>query len=242
MTLGLHDHRKSRRRRVRWTVFKWTVVISGILGAGIFAYETGSGLAQRKVTDLNGQITELTAKLEALEKENTELGANTILVRKKLGQAEARYRKDVPTGRMAKLLGQVQRKLEAGVELGRIEFVVNAVENPRSCDDAPVTKRFIVKTPYYEGANDSVSFAKSAITITAAGEPSRDAQGNVQAWFDPAKPVTLQLTRIGGKTSAATGLLPLHASVVAGGSEYRYSAVPGPQGFIKITGDRCQYP
>ncbi|MFQ6017253.1 MAG: hypothetical protein ACE5KF_03590 [Kiloniellaceae bacterium] len=242
MTLGLHEHRRGRRRRTRWTAFKWTVVSSAVVAAGVFAYETGTTLAQREVAELGREIDELSARIDALEKQNTGLRAKVILAEQRLGEARARYRKDVPSGRLAALLGQIQRKLDAGVEPGRLEFLISAAENPRTCDDAPVTKRFMVRTPLYDGANDSVSFAKNTITITAEGESARDSQGNVEAWFDPARPVTLRFTRLGGKTTEKTGMLPLHASVVIGESEFRYSVIAGPRGFVQVTGDRCGYP
>jgi len=148
----------------------------------------------------------------------------------------------VPTGRVATLLNNLREKLDAGVDQDRLAFLIASAANPRTCDEQPVTKRFLVRTPLYQGANDSVSFADGAIVVTAEGVAATDAQGRVEAWFDPAKPVTLHLTRIGGDTVDKTGMLPLHVSLVAGQSEYRFAAVEGPQGFVQISGDRCDYP
>jgi hypothetical protein len=106
-----------------------------------------------------------------------------------------------------------------------------------------VTKRFVVRTPISRGANDSVSFAKNAITITALGDSARNQEGKVEAWFDPARAVTLRLVQLGGKTTVRKGKLPIHTSVVVKDREYLYSVVEGTQrGFVEITGDRCDYP
>lgn len=243
MTLGLHDTRLRRRRRVRWAIAKWIIGLSAIVGAGVFAYETGSTLAERRVVMREEKILELTEQNEELHRQATELKASLILKQKRLSDARTRYQSDVPTGQVAALLGRVREKLEAGVDPGRLEFVIKAAQNPRQCDEKPRTKRFLVQTPLYKGANDSVSFAENTITVTATGELAKDSSGRIEAWFDPALPVTLRLTRIGGKAVETTGKLPLHASLVVGDAEYRYSAVAGAQrGFVQVTGDRCRYP
>ncbi|RMD61828.1 MAG: hypothetical protein D6826_08935, partial [Alphaproteobacteria bacterium] len=191
MSLGLHDTRLRRRRQFRWMIVKWLIALGAILGAGVFAYESGSTLAQREIAALRTEIDSLRAKVESLQRENTDLRADAILTERRLQEAEARYAKDVPRGRMAALLDQLKEKLAAGVTLERLEFLIAAADNPRTCSAEPATKRFIVQTPLTTGGNDSVSFADKRITITASGEPTVNAEGNREAWFDPAKPVTV---------------------------------------------------
>lgn len=242
MSLGLHESRTRRRRKARWAVLKWVLALGLIVGAGIYAYDTGSEIAKTQITDLQREIDALTQRITTLESENARLRADQIVAQQRLEEAKARYAQDVPTGPLATLLGQLREKLDAGVEQDRLAFLIASAANPRTCDEQPVTKRFLVRTPLYQGANDSVSFAEGAIVVTAEGEAATDAQGRIEAWFDPAKPVTLHLTRIGGDTVNKTGMLPLHVSLVAGQSEYRFAAVEGPQGFVQISGDRCDYP
>jgi len=242
MSLGLHESRTRRRRRARWTVAKWVIALGLIVGAGIYAYDRGNRIAQTQVTDLEREIAALSQRIADLEAENARLRADQIVAQQRVEEAKALYARDVPTGRVAALLGQLRDKLEAGVDQERLEFLIASAANPRTCDEQPTTKRFLVRTPLYQGANDSVGFADGTITVTATGEAATDAEGRVEAWFDPAKPITLQLTRIGGDVVQETGQLPLHAALVAGGSEYRFTAVEGPQGFVQVTGDRCDYP
>src|SRR3546814_7294423 len=133
----------------------------------------------------------------------------------------------------------VQEKLKAGADEERLAFLVAAADKPRSCDGEPETKRFIVTTELQSGgANDAVSFGDRAITVTAVGAPARNASGDLEAWFDPQQPVTVTFTQLGGKTVSAEGTLPLHRSVVAGDSEYRFTALPGARGFLTVTADR----
>jgi len=242
MSLGLHESRTRRRRKARWTVAKWVIAVGLVVGAGIYAYDTGSQIAETQVTDLEREIAALSQRIADLEGENARLRADQIVAQQRLEEAKALYARDVPTGQVATLLGQLRDKLKAGVDQERLEFLIASAANPRTCDEQPATKRFLVRTPLYQGANDSVAFADGAITVTAVGEAATDAEGRVEAWFDPAKPVTLQLTRIGGEAVQETGKLPLHASLVAGENEYRFTAIEGPQGFVQVTGDRCDYP
>jgi len=242
MSLGLHESRTRRRRKARWTALKWVLALGLIVGSGIYAYDTGSEIAKAQITDLQREIDALTQRITTLESENARLRADQIVAQQRLEEAKTRYAQDVPTGRVATLLNNLREKLDAGVDQDRLAFLIASAANPRTCDEQPVTKRFLVRTPLYQGANDSVSFADGAIVVTAEGVAATDAQGRVEAWFDPAKPVTLHLTRIGGDTVDKTGMLPLHVSLVAGQSEYRFAAVEGPQGFVQISGDRCDYP
>ena len=243
MTFGLHETRLRRRRRIRWAFVKWTIALGVILVAGIFAYQTGSSLAQLDLTRARREVVELTGQVEELRARNTDLRAKLILIERRLADAQARYEKDVPRGRMATLLQKFQDKLDAGVKLDRLEFLVESAQNPRECDAKPVTKRFLVQTPLYRGANDSVGFSGNAVTVTALGETATSAGGQVEAWFDPAKPVTLRLTGLGGETTEKRGKLPLYASTVIGDYEYRYTVIAaGTRGFVQVTGERCRYP
>ena len=229
--------------RIRWAIAKWVITLGAILAAGIFAYQTGTSLAEREVISLNREIETLSDKAAELQSQNTELRANEILLEQRLQDAKARYEKDVPAGRMAALLGQLQDKLSGGVKMERLEFLIASADNPRECETEPATKRFLVQTPLYKGANDSVSFAKGTMTVTAQGESAVSTAGQVEAWFDVAKPVAARFTALGGKVTEAKGVLPIHTAVVHGGHEYRFTVTAaGARGFVQVTGDRCNYP
>lgn len=243
MTLGFHDPHGRRRRQVRRTVIRWLLGIGFIFAAGVAAYQTGSSLAEREVAELTQTVAKLDERVQELEQENTGIQAGLILSERRLKDAKLAYERDVPGGEVAALMGRVQEKLAAGVDRDRLAFLIDSAGKARKCDDKPVTKRFVVRTPISRSANDSVSFAKNAITITALGESARNAEGKIEAWFDPAQAVTLRLVQLGGKTTIRKGKLPLHTSIVIKDREYIYSVIAGAQrGFVEITGDRCDYP
>ncbi len=88
-----------------------------------------------------------------------------------------------------------------------------------------------------------MTFADNAITVIGEGEPAVNAANQPEAWFDPAKPLTVHFSRLGGQTSKATAKLPLHHSVVLGKYEYRFTVTAGnTRGFVNVTADRCTFP
>lgn len=242
MSLGLRDSRDRRKRKFRLALFKWVLALALIVLAGVFAYETGSRLAERETIRLKEQIAELSRTIEESRRDDSELKAAAEAAKKGQRDWQQRYEKDVPTGADKQLYELARRKLADGVDFERLKFIIQATENERQCAEGLATRRFIVPTPLYKGGNDSVGFAKATITVTAKGQTSRDKAGNPLARFDPAKEVTLIFAQLGGRVTEVRGILPLHHSVIIGDSEYRFSVVAGTPGFVLVTGDRCAYP
>jgi len=149
----------------------------------------------------------------------------------------------VPTGDAKQLLALIRKQLDAGIDPKRMSFLITAASPSRNCDKQPLSKRFLAKTPLSSGAAESASFGDGAVTMTAEGESATDAAGNRQAWFDPAKPVTIRFLLLGGGHSLATGVLPIEHSVVRGDAEYRFVIAAGERrGFIAATAERCKFP
>ena len=243
MTLGLYEERARRKQRFRWSIFKWLLGLGLIVGAGAFAYESGSGLAQREIDGLSLRLAEYEAAVDQLQRESAQLRYALEQANSQIAEQQARYEHDVPQGEIAELLALSRDKLETGVTLERLRFLIGAASNQRDCEAAPETKRFIVKTPLYTGANDWVGFADSTITVTAVGQSAVNSDGKAEAWFDAAEPVTLSFTHIGGKTAQKTGLLPLQHAFVIGDREHRFQVVASEtRGFITVSGDSCSFP
>ena len=242
MALGLHESRRQRNRRKKLTLIKWLVLLICLVGAGYLAYESGSELARLEVRSLSEELAQRIETIEALQDENAQLRADLGNASLRERRWQQRYEAEVPSGPAKELFAIVSRQLGAGVTADRLAFVVEAADNESICEDKPVTKRFIVRTPVYRGANDSVTFADNSITVTAEGDPATNAQGNVEAWFDPDKPITVVFTQIGGERVEATGLLPVHQSIVENDIEHRFTVRPGERGFVRVTGDQCRYP
>jgi outer membrane murein-binding lipoprotein Lpp len=243
MSLGLSDREARARRRFWWSVARWTIGLAVVLAAGLFAYRTGTLLAERDVAKFEEQVAALTARVEGLEQENAALKAAAAGAKEETAQWAQRYRAEVPSGEGKALYDLVKQKLADGVNRERLSFVIGAAANPRTCDGTPESKRFMVKTGIGKIKNDTASLANKKISVTAAGEAAVNEAGQKEAWYDPAKPVTVRFTEVGGKTAETSGILPIHHAFVIGDSEFRFSIAPDDKrGFVSITADRCNFP
>jgi len=192
MSLGMAERQARARRRVIWVVAKWAAALALVALAGMFAYETGTSLAEIDVRRKNDRIAELTTQLQTLQAENAGLRARTTQAQQQAKDWELRYKADMPAGDSKALLDLANSKLTAGVDIGRLTFFINAAANPRVCDDKPETKHVQVKTPVGKaGKEASAVFSDRKITVTADGQPALDNKGKKESWFDPAQPITV---------------------------------------------------
>lgn len=243
MSFSLRHSRSLDRKRRRRRFLKWIFVAGALFGLGIAAYQSGSTLARREVVRLQEEVDALRRQVEGLRRQNAVLASDAGDARTRQRELQQRYDADVPTGNARVLLDLVRERLSAGVSPERLEFMISSATEKPECDGSPVTKRFLVRTPLSSGANDSVSFADRTLTVSASGESATTEGGAPQAWYDPAKPVAISLTALGGETVRIDGKLPLHKSLVHNGSEYRFTAETGERrGFMDVTADRCNFP
>jgi hypothetical protein len=244
MSLGLADRQARARRRILWGLAKWTAALVMIGLAGLFAYKTGTSLAEIDSQRKNEQIARLTEQTQALQTENAALKATVAQAQAQAQQWEQRYNAEVPTGDRKVLLDLATRKLGEGVEAARLTFLINAASNKRTCDTEPESKRLLVKTPIGKaGKEASAAFADRKITVTAEGVPTVNEKGQKESWFDPAQPITVQFARLDGQAVAATGIVPLQHQMVMGESEFHFSIdVDEKRGFAVVTSERCNFP
>ena len=242
MSLGLRERKSRRRRQTRLRLLKWGAALAAVVIAGVYAYETGNRLAEREVTRLEEEIALLNVRVQQLEQENLQLAEAARSARGKVEVWQQRYRQEIPTGELKALYELTREKLAGGVDSSRLAFILQQASQRDECAEAVETKRFYVKTPFYNGGNDAVGFADSAIVVTAEGAASVDGSGNQQVRYDPAQPVMVRFARLGGESSETSGLLPLHHAVVVGDQEFRFSIVAGEPGMVKVTAGRCPFP
>lgn len=233
MKLGSSRRRESQRRRQRvWLgFFKWSLLIGAVVVAGGYAWYTGSSVARREVEQLQAENTQFKLDIEKLQAQIAEVKGR-----------EAGLKQQVPAENLRKLMELIQGKVNGGVPVDRLEFVIGATNAERSCDAAPVTKRFFVQTPVQQTPGALASFGDNAITITADGNPTVNPQGKLEAWFDPAQPVTITFAEFKGATTKTTGVLPIQRSMVVGSWEYKFNIAAGARGIINVTVERCHYP
>lgn len=239
MSFGLHESRRSARRRRRWRLVKWTFGLAVLAALGVSGFESGKALSESELRQTQRDVARLNDSVASLQRENEQLKTAAETARIKNAELQRR----VPTGELKGLMELIDEQLKKGAKIDRLRFLVSAASGEESCTDKPVTKRFIVRTPLYQGSNSVVTLADGALTVTGEGTAAEDAKGRAQAWFDVSKPVTLQFTTLNGAPTRVAGVLPLHHAVVVSGSEYRMNIAPGEErGFVNITADKCRFP
>jgi len=241
MSFGFAEQKAARRRR--WRVVRWALTIALLLVLGISSYWTGSKLAVSEVTRLERKVEELEKNVAELSDRNTALQSETSAAKDSEAKWRARYDAEVPKGKSKELLALIEGQMAKGADPDRVAFLVGTAANERKCDSDLQTKRFLLRTPLYTGANDSVSFANNAIIVTGEGALATNQEGKPEAWFDPAQPVKLYFVEPGGRRTETAGVLPLHHSVVRGDSEFRFTILASDShGFISVTAERCAFP
>ena len=243
MSLGLHDSRAARKRRVRRRFFLTILFLGGLFALGWSAYQSGRELAKLEVKVLDEQVRNLTGELDQSRQRIATLEVENRKLALQRDQWQKRYDAEVPKGQDKELLAQVQRQIADDVPVDRLRLMIDAAGVELTCDGEPATKRFIVRTSLYQGSDDTVDFGNGVVTVTAEGETATDPSGKVEAWYDPAKEVRVSFTELGGRKTTASGRLPMHHSMIVGEHEFRFAVKAGERrGFLEVTADRCAIP
>ncbi|WP_298378239.1 hypothetical protein [Azospirillum sp.] len=241
MTLGRYDYERRYRRRVLTGVGKFGLMAGVVLGVGLFAYQMGIEQLKGRDVTLREEIAALSRQKAEFELLATQMQHAARTAESRSAELEARLQREVPTGELAKLSQLVAERLKGGLDSNRLAFVISQAQTQRNCQPAD-SKRFTLTTPLLKGGTRGTTFANGTVTVSGEGQSAHNAQGNPESWFDPGQPVTIKITGIGGKSATATGVLPLHQSLVIDNNEYRFTFAAGQRSFVDVTADRCAYP
>jgi hypothetical protein len=234
------DTRRRRRHRALWRMGKFLFGLLAVLGVGVYGYLIG-------VSTGEARSEQLEADLEQFQRANSELRDQIALVGERSEEAEAaledmrqRYAADIPTEEVADLLEQVRAQLGAGVAPERLAFLIEAA-GLTVCQSAPVTKRFMPRTPISTEPRSFIRF-DDRIIVTGDGESAQNDAGMPEAWFDPEKPVRLEFRMLDGSSTSIEGIVPFTHQMAVDGREYRFSVVQTMPRFIEMTAQACPMP
>lgn len=240
-TLG--RRRRAERRRLFWNVLRLALVAALLVLFAVAGYQAG---VSQNVHELDRRAADLAAAGER----NLELTEQLALTADAAARLESQlqslrldYAANVPPAEFKPLLGLLQARARAGVDLERLAFVIEQAGRERQCLPAVETRRLLMRTPVSTALDNAVSFAERRITVSGDGRPARDAAGEPLDWFDPALPVTLRFLTITGDLSRVAGRLPLAHSVILGDREWVFQAIASrDSGFVEVTAQSCAYP
>lgn len=242
MALGLHDYRRNRRRQRQLSLLKGLLLVALIGAAGAYAYATGMRLAQTRVEAMQTEIATVSDRVAEAERQAQLARADLAAERQRAQEWEQRYQRDVPTGENRELIALLQSKVAAGVDRERIKQVLAIMTPVRGCETPPKAKRLIVRTPTQAGTSASLPFGVGTLLVSATGQAARDGKGNAEAWFDPKQPLSVRVAVAGHPPVDVTGTLPLAATYLAAGSEFKVTLSNATRGSLQVTAERCRFP
>lgn len=234
------------RSRYRDRNFKRTVTfflfVFVFAGSIVLGFVFGKQFAVTQISTLEKEVADKDANLKTLQDEMTKLRAETQTASSRFDQLKMQYEKDFPQeGAMHEIVDMVRKQISDGMPAERLAFLIRSARPPRNCSD-PVTKRFVVKTPAYKGADSAVSIGDGAVVITASGASSHSRDGGLESWFDPTQLIKVVFKTAEGEVENKSATLPLQHTVVSKGREYRFNLAAGETSFVKVTFDSCDYP
>lgn len=241
MTLGYREDRRRRRRRHSWTLIKWMLGLGVVAIAGLYAYDTGSRLAENRVARLQEEIADLTEEATKLKSEVAARQNAVDAARADAAAWRQRYEREIPSGEVKPILDLIRERLAAGISPERLRFVVGTLSDGRPCGAKSPAKRLQVETTLTRGRTTSVWF-EGVIEVSATGEPAQGSGGNPESWFDPGKEVEVRIAHSRGKSDSVRGMLPLQQSIVIGETEYAVHIANGRRGFVDVTLETCKFP
>lgn len=232
---GRYKRRSSERKQKVFIACIFLLALAGV------SYWWGGENVRSSEVAFKQQAIKLQEERAGLEGQITALRSEVQSTNVRYQQLEERYNLEIPQGEFKQLTDLVRKRLDAGIKPERLAFLINAARPPKNCTE-PTVKRFVVKTPVYNGPHGTVSFGNGVVTVTGDGAAAVSPSGQAEAWYDPGKPVKIIFSEIGGKETVKEGLLPIQHSLVVGAKEYRFTVSAGERSFISVTSDSCDYP
>ncbi|MCU0838344.1 MAG: hypothetical protein MUE49_06425 [Rhodospirillales bacterium] len=232
--------RRRRRGRFGLVALKWLAALAIVGIAAAFVYDFGRRQGAGDVRALAEQVDALGRDRDGIADENRRLTEALNQERQRLTELRQAYDRDVPQGAIRELNALIAERLAAGLSAAELRASVGAAEAALDCAGTLERKRLRVGTDTSATDNGLGSFGDGALTLKVSGLAARNAQGQPEAWFDPGKPVTVQVVRPGGRNERWSGPLPLHPLVRLGGNEYRFTIAADARGLIQVAMQHCR--
>ena len=207
----------------------------------LLGFWVGGIKSQQNIYILGEENTRISEEVISLQEEITALRADAQTANVRYEQLKTSLDELLSDGDMSELVELIRKQLDKGVDISRLESIILSARPPQNCSDAD-SKRFVIMTPVYSGANSFASIGNGAIKVFGKGVSAKNNSGNNEAWFDPTKPVEIIFQDRDGQEKVKSGVLPLYNSMIVGDKEYRFTVSVGAKSFAKVTFDHCDYP
>jgi hypothetical protein len=234
---------RRRGRGVRWVL--GVVALAAVAAvSGALAYQVATSRYAMEAERLRRDLAVVREASRRAVEQAAAAEQRATLALARSAQAQRERDSAVPRGDAARLLGLLEARLADGLEPERLAFLIHAARAAPPCEDKLEVKRFQPRTPLSTSTLETPTFHGDKVTVTAQAAALRDEDGALRQGFDPAKPVELRFTVIGGAIETARGELPLGHSFVLGGRELRFLARSSDKapGRLELSMQSCAYP
>lgn len=240
MSLNSYNPHTRYKERAAQRMSSFLGVLAVIIMASLLGFWLGKQFGAANGIRLNDEVKTLTAERDELQGQVTELSATAQTANKRYEQLQEEVESILPAGPTQDLVTLVREQLKQGMDADRLAFVIRSARPPTGCT-APENKRFVIKTPTYNGPTSYASIADGQIKITGSGQSARNEKNLPEAWYDPSKSVSVTILNAGAQ-EVKQGILPLRYSTVIDDREYRFTIESGARSFAKVVYDSCSYP
>ena len=165
-TSGIRRERSRKRKKFLWRATIALVIVGALWALGMSAYQTGTMLAESRLTEMTASLDNLTVQLSRVRDENARLQASLSEARQANVTLQGRYNSDVPAGEIAELFGITRERLGQGVNAARLAQVLREAGPTKACDTRAVRKRFPL-TPAGRPPEDPATLLDGLIQVSA---------------------------------------------------------------------------
>jgi hypothetical protein len=239
---GLRATRIQAKRKKRQ---KLTIFVASLAAIVLFAwlfFQLGQYNLESNQASLRSEnekaiqeLNDTTKKIESLEQ----------LIEKAKAETKTwseRYQRDVPQGAGKDLYEIMRQKMEEGISVDRLSFVIRNTQPTSKCSEKPIIKKILLKAGGKSNINDKTSFFDDQLIFQGEGKPHKNPDGSLEFWFDPQAPISVTLTHMTGKSHVANGVLPFQTNFIVGNHNYLFNIRSGPRGYVHVSGTLCDYP
>jgi len=200
----IRRERSLRRRRVLWRSAFPLLIALGLFGLGYSAYQSGTMLAQARVSQLTRRIDDLSGQLAKSHSDNELLQSSLTGAEHAIQDAKSRYEADVPKGELADLVRIARDRLAQGVPTSRLAEVLRDASGKRACETRVIRKRFEIQTGK-RTADDTAALLDGLVQVTAA---------TANAAADPARSAVVTLDQAWSSEPVKLTGLPAHQDII----------------------------
>lgn len=178
-----------------------------------------------------------------LGQENDRLEQKIATLNNQLDQEQARRREaellsdTASDPSMRELDRMVAHYLSKGVDADQIKLALQSLAQPERCR-AVEQQDIAVATGYFAGKEATAEMLGGSVQVFVEGETGHESSRE-RPWFDPAKPVSIRITYLGGE-KMVTGPLPLETSLIADTWLIKVTAqATALQGYVELNLEKC---